>query len=162
MLLPNWVNRPHTVAFLLNPAFCGEVLKRCIIEYQKINNSGISFQLIFLILPFILNQSIRDILPMTSRKNFISWLEENQIIKKDLTQSIKAMVPYTKESIMFLMMYGIVDIDEKGRFKIIKKNKSFKGNNEVTDCYKKAAVMGKLLAKAGSSQFIFTNIGIKP
>lgn len=162
MSLPNWVNRPNTVAFLLNPAFCGEVLKRCIIEYQKINNSGISFQLIFLILPFILNQSIRDILPATSRKNFISWLEENQILKKDLPQSIKAMVPYTKESIMFLLMYEVIDIDENGMFKITKRNKSLNSGAEVADCYKKAAIMGKLLAKAGSSQFIFTNIGIKP
>lgn len=162
MSLPNWEKRPNTVAFLLNPAFCGEVLKRCITEYQKINNSGISFQLIFLILPFILNQSIRDILPTTSRKNFISWLEENQIIKKDLPQSIKAMVPYTKEGIMFLMMYGIIEVDENGMFKITKRNKSLNDDTEVVDCYKKAAIMGKLLAKAGSSQFIFTNIGIKP
>lgn len=162
MSLPNWANRPNTVAFLLNPAFCGEVLKRCIIEYQKINNSGISFQLIFLILPFILNQSIRDVLPSTSRKHFISWLEENQVIKKDLPRSIKAMVPYTKESLMFLLMYEIITIDENGFFKVAKRNKSFNGNNEVADCYNKAAIMGKLLAKAGSSQFIFTNIGIKP
>ena len=162
MSLPNWTNRPNTVAFLLNPAFCGEVLKRCISEYQKINKSGISFQLIFLILPFILNQSIRDILPNTSKKNFISWLEENQIIKKDLPQSIKAMVPYTKESIMFLLMYEVIAIDESGMFKITKRNKSITSGIEVADCYKKASVMGKLLAKAGSSQFIFTNIGIKP
>jgi len=162
MSLPDWTNRPNTVAFLLNPAFCGEVLKRCIVEYQKINNSGISFQLIFLILPIILNQSIRDVFPSTSRKDFITWLEENQIIKKDLPQSIRAMVPYTKESLMFLLMYKVITIDENGLFNVTQRNKSFNGDNEVADCYNKAAIMGKLLAKAGSSQFIFTNIGIKP
>lgn len=162
MSLPNWTERPNTVAFLLNPAFCGEVLKRGIIEYQKISKSGIPFQLIFLILPIALNQSIRDILPKSSRKGFILWLEENQILKKDLPQSIRAMVPYTKESLMFLMMYGVVEVEDNGMLKATKRNKSVKGNSEVTDCYKNAALIGKLLAKAGSSQFIFTNIGIKP
>jgi len=162
-MLPVWKERPNTVAFLLNPAFCGEVLKMCILEYQKINKEGISFQLIFLILPLILNQDIRERIPSNSRKQFINWLEDNQIIKIDLPKSIKIMVPYTKESIMFLLMYETIRFKENGRIEVVqKRNKSTEEKNEVTDCYKKAAVLGKLLAKAGSSQFIFTNIGIKP
>lgn len=161
-MLPNWEERPLTVANLLNPAFCGEVIRRCITEYQKINSVGLPFQLAFLILPIILNKTFREKLPKTSRKNFVAWIEENQIIKKDLPNIIKNIVPYSQESIMFLMMYEIIRINENGNIEVVTKSKTLNDENEVTECYKKAELLGKLFAKAGTSQFIFINLGIKP
>jgi hypothetical protein len=161
-MLPNWEERPITVATLLNPAFCGEVLRRSIAEYQKINKDGLPFQLVFLILPIILNKMIRESLPKTSGKNFITWLEENQVLKKDLPNSIRNIVPYTKESVMFLMMYGLIKINDTGNIESQIKNKDITEDSEATECYKKAELLGKLLAKAGTVQFIFVNLGIKP
>jgi hypothetical protein len=161
-MLPNWEERPLTVANLLNPAFCGEVIRRCITEYQKINSVGLPFQLAFLVLPIILNKQIRESLPKTSGKNFVAWIEENQIIKKDLPNIIKNIVPYSQESIMFLMMYEIIKINENGNFEVMTKSKPINEENEVTDCYKKSELLGKLFAKAETSQFIFINLGIKP
>lgn len=161
-MLPNWEDRPTNVANLLNPAFCGEVIRRCITEYQKINSVGLPFQLAFLVFPIILNKQIRESLPKTSGKNFVAWIEENQIIKKDLPNIIKNIVPYSQESIMFLMMYEIIRINEKGNFEVMTKSKTINDENEVTECYKKAELLGKLFAKAGTSQFIFINLGIKP
>jgi len=161
-MLPNWEDRPLTIANLLNPAFCGEVIRRCITEFQKINNAGLPFQLAFLILPIILNKSVRESLPKTSLKNFVAWIEENQILKKDLPNIIKNIVPYSKEAIMFLMMYRVVKINESGNFEAITKNKPITEENEVTECYRKAEILGKLFAKAGTSQFIFINLSVKP
>lgn len=161
-MLPNWEERPITVAHLLNPAFCGEVIRRCMFEYQQANKSAIPFQLAFLILPIILNKRVRESLPKTSGKNFVSWIEENQIIKKDLPSIIKGVIPYSRESVMFLMMYEIIKINDNGEFEVITKSKTITGDNETTECYKKAELLGKLFAKAGTSQFIFINLGIKP
>ncbi|MVM39212.1 hypothetical protein GO730_19415 [Spirosoma sp. HMF3257] len=161
-MLPNWEERPVAVAHLLNPAFCGEVIKRCITEFQKIDKIGLSFQLSFLILPIILNKDIRESLPKTSGKNFITWIEENQILKQELPILITNVVPYTKEALMFLLMYKIVKINDKGYFESITKNKPLTEENEVVECYKKAELLGKLFAKAGASQLIFISLGIKP
>lgn len=161
-MLPNWEDRPTTVAYLLNPAFCGEVIRRCMFEYQNTQKSAMPFQLAFLILPIVLNKNIRESLPKTSGKNFVSWVEENQIIKQDLPNIIKSVVAYTRESIMFLMMYEVVRLNDSGNFEVIAKSKALTNENEVTECYKKAELLGKLLAKAGTSQFIFINLGIKP
>jgi hypothetical protein len=161
-MLPNWEERPSTVANLLNPAFCGEVIRRCIFEYRKTNSSGFPFQLAFLVLPIILNKTIREKLPKTSGKNFVTWIEENQIIKKDLPNIIRNVVPFSRESIMFLMMYEIVKINNSGNFEAMLPREAISEDNEVTECYKKAKLLGKLFAKTGTSQFIFINLGIKP
>jgi hypothetical protein len=161
-MLPSWEERPLTIAHLLNPAFCGEVVKRCIVEFQKINTAGLPYQLTFLILPMILNKNIRNSLPKSSGKNFVAWIEENQILKKDLPEIIKNIVPYTQETIMFLMMYDVISINLNGHFETKSKNKVISDNDEVSECYKKAELLGKLFAKAGTSQFVFINLGIKP
>lgn len=161
-MLPNWEDRPLTVAYLLNPAFCGEVIRRCIVEFQKINSTGLPFQLAFLILPVILNKNFRDSLPKSSSKNFVAWIEENQILKKDLPNVIKNIVPYSRESIIFLMMYEVIHINEIGNLEVINKSRPIKTENEVAECYRKAELLGKLFAKAGTTQFIFINLGIKP
>lgn len=161
-MLPNWEERPVTIAHLLNPAFCGEVIRRCIFGYQKAKDSAMPFHLAFLVLPIILNKRIRESLPKTSGKNFVSWIEENQIIKKDLPSIIKSVIPYSRECIMFLMMYRIINLNDNGDFEAVTKSKDLNEDNEVTECYKKAQLLGKFFAKAGTSQFIFINLGIKP
>lgn len=162
--LPEWDDRPVTVAHLLNPAFCGEIIRRFINEYQKVKNTdgGISFQLVFLVLPMVLHKQIRENLPKTSGKNFFAWIEENQQVKMILPNLIKRTVSYTKESLMFLLMYEIIKINELGEIVVIEKPKSVKESNEVSECYKKAELVGKWLANSGSSQSIFINLGIKP
>jgi Family of unknown function (DUF6521) len=163
-LLPEWDNRPLTVAHLLNPAFCGEIIRRFIHEYQKIKQSdnGMPYQLTFLVLPMILHKQMRESLPKTSGKNFITWIEENQSMKMILPNLIKKTVPYTKESIMFLLMYEIIKINDSGEIIIVEKPKIIKEISEVTECYKKAELVGKWLANSGNSQSIFINLGIKP
>lgn len=161
-MILNWEDRPVTIAHLLNPAFCGEVIRRCMFEYQQVKESGLPFQLAFLILPIILNKKIRESLPRTSAKNFVNWIEENQLIKKDIPPIIKGVIPYSRESIMFLMMYEIIKINDSGNFEVNTKGKPLTESNEVIECYKKAELLGKLFAKAGTSQFIFINLGVKP
>lgn len=161
--LPEWDNRPITVAHLLNPAFCGEIIRRFVHEYQKIKtDNGLPFQLAFLVLPMVLHEGVRTNLPQKSNKNFITWIEENQNIKMLLPNLIRNTIPYTKESIMFLMMYEVLGINDLGEFVIIEMPKAIKTINGVAEYYKKAELVGKWLANSGNSQSIFLNLGIKP
>lgn len=161
-LLPEWEKRPITVSNLLNPAFCGTVIHFFINEYQKLHIKGVPFHLTFLVLPIILSKKIRDTLPRNSSKNLITWIEDNQLVKKDLPNLIKNIVPYTKESIMFLLMYEFIAVNEFGNLVVINQPPKIKNNNEVTECYKKSELLGKLLSKVDNNQFIFVNLGIKP
>lgn len=161
--LPEWSSRPITVSYLLNPAFCGEIIRRFINKYQNpIYNNGAPFQIVFLVLPIILHKGIRESLPKTSSKNFITWIESNQLNKMLLPNLIQRTLPYTKECIMFLLMYEVVEINKLGCFVIRKKPRIIKKGNEVSECFKKAELLGKWFAKSGSSQSIFINLGIKP
>ncbi len=162
-MLPSWKERPNTVAYLLNPAFCGEVIHRFISQYQKTNKVSVPFQLLFLVLPLVLHKEIRESLPSKSNKNFITWVEENQSIKMILPKLIKEIVPYTKESIMFLMIYKVIEINGKGEIINLIKPKKIKSQNEVAECYNKAELVGKWFANSNcNSQSIFINLGIKP
>jgi Family of unknown function (DUF6521) len=162
--LPIWEERPVTVAHLLNPAFCGEIIRRFATEYNKAKglDMNLPYQLAFLVLPMVLHKTIRESLPKTTAKNFFTWIEENQSLKMTFPDLIRRTVPYTKESIMFLSMYKIIKFNKLGEIEVLEKSKSIKDINEVTECFKKADLIGKWLANAGSSQSIFTNLGIKP
>jgi len=161
-MLPNWKNRPITVAHLLNPAFCGELIRRCAHEYSKKGDTSLPFQLAFILLPLVLHKNIRESLPKKSNKNFVSWIEENQSLKMQLPHLIRVTVPYTKEAIMFLLMYQVIKINDLGNIEVIANSPKITSRGEVAECYKKAELVGKWLVNSGSSQSIFINLGIKP
>lgn len=162
-MLPNWEKRPTTVAALLNPAFCGELVRRCSQEYTKSEKSSgaLPFQLSFVLIPFILHKATRETLPKSIKKSFISWIEENQSIKMEIPDLVKRTVPFTKEAIMFLITYEIIKINSKGELSVLQKASKQKFTGEVGECYEKAEFLGKWLASSGSPQSIFITLGIK-
>ena len=163
-MLPNWERRPTTVAHLLNPAFCGELIRRCANFYTKSKKSkgALPFQLSFVLMPLVLHKAIRETLPKSTRKNFIAWVEENQSIKMEIPDLIKRTVPFTKEAIMFLLMYEVIEINSEGKLNVLQKVSKQKFEGEVGECYKKAEFLGKWLASSGNAQSIFITLGIKP
>lgn len=164
-MLPNWNNRPITVSYLLNPAFCGEIIKRCIKTYSKENPSdkGLPFILAFTVLPLVLHQDIRNKLPKKTSKSLMSWLTDNQDIKVKIPELIKALVPHTKEAIMFLLAYGVIQINEGGKIEVLEKKTRYKSTgDEVIESFLKSEFMGKWLAKSGTHQSIIISLGIRP
>lgn len=166
-MIPKWEDRPVIVANLLNPAFCGSVLRIAIQAYQKETDKAFPFELIFLILPFILHKNTRDSLPTKSSKKFYEWIEDNSSIKIHITQRIKNLVPYSREAILFLLYHQVIEINELGQICVTpttSRKKSIKvlNDDEWTSIQKKAEMFGKWLSKAGNSKTIFAIIGIKP
>ena len=93
----------------------------------------------------------------------MSWLAINQDIKIKIPELIKALVPHTKEAIMFLLLYGIVQFNNDGKLEVLgKKTKHKLQGQEVEDCLNRAEFMGKWLAKNGTYKSIIISLGIRP
>lgn len=92
----------------------------------------------------------------------MSWVEENQSIKMEIPDLVKRTVPFTKEAIMFLLIYKVIKINDKGGLSVLQKTSKQKFVGEVGECYEKAEFLGKWLASSGSPQSIFITLGIKP
>ena len=164
-MIPKWEDRPVVVANLLNPAFCGEVLRIGIKAYTKETNQGLPFSLTFLFLPILLHKETRERFPKSVSTKFYEWLEENAMVKIFIGTRIKNLVPYTRESIQFLIYYEAISINNKAELELIsyrKKAIQYKNSNEIEDIYKKAEMLGKWLGRTGNIKTIYSLIGIKP
>ena len=164
-MIPKWEDRPVVVANLLNPAFCGEILRIGIKAYQKETGKGLPFALAFLFLPLLLHKETREKFPKKVSKNFYEWIEENAIVKIFIGQRIKELVPYTREGIQFLIYYEAINIDNYARLETIsyqKKQLNYKNDNEIKEIYTKAKMLGKWFSRIGDIHTIYTILGIRP
>jgi len=164
-MIPTWDNRPVTVANLLNPAFCGEIIRIVLKAYKSETLKALPFELTFLVLPLILHKQSRESLPSTTGKNFYEWLEENTMTKIYLVNKIKNLVPYTREAILFLIYHEAITVNHDGALEFITYRKSslnYLNKEEIQTVYKKAHMLGKWLGKAGDTKTIYASIGIKP
>ena len=87
------------------------------------------------------------------------------MVKIFIGTRIKNLVPYTRESIQFLIYYEAIHINNKAELELIsyrKKAIQYKNSNEVEDIYKKAEMLGKWLGRTGNIKTIYSLIGIKP
>jgi hypothetical protein len=162
----NWQERSIITANLLNPAFCGEVIRRTIVSFND-NEKEQRFQFIltFLILPIVLHKRTRQKMPMRSTTYFHSWVEENEALFIGFADRARQMLPYTKEAISFLMIHNAVSMDENGLMEVPTYRRATpKGDKieEINEIYKKAELLGKWLRLTGNPQTIFMFLKIRP
>lgn len=109
-----WEERPITTANLLNPAFCGEIIRRCAKSYSDEIQKPFPFVLTFILLPIVLHKVTREVLPRDTRKSLHAWLEENPSVKIGFAGRCQQMIPFTKEAFAFLLKYKAIKLDENG------------------------------------------------
>ncbi|HBI36010.1 MAG: hypothetical protein A2015_06175 [Spirochaetes bacterium GWF1_31_7] len=161
----NWSERSSIIANILNPAFCGKVLRTTLKSYKDETSIGMSYSMIYLILPIILHKNTRELLPSTTRIKFYDWLKENPNIRIGLAERIKNMVMYTQESLQFLIYHEAIQIDDSGLTSVIKykkDNSTLNETKELVDIFHKSRFFGKWLSKIGNIETIFAVLGIKP
>lgn len=162
-MLDNWNDRPEVSANLMNPAFCCEVIKECAKGYKGELSHNFPFSYSVLVLPFIIPSRIRMRLPKSKATTFHSWLNDNEDIKIDVAKRIKGCLPFTKEAIMFGIIYNSIRMDDDGCIEPLgKKGKSNLSNDETNECLNKALLLGKMLSKAGDQFTVYSMLGIKP
>ena len=165
MTLSSWSERSVINAHLLNPAFCGEVLRRAIKGYTTAKEGSMPFPLVFVILPIVLHKKTRERLPRSTRGTIHAWLSDNNDLKIGLPERVKSLVPYTREALLFSFYHRKIDIFEAGelglnsfRTRRIKEQET----EEIVAIYKQSDFLGKWLASSGSVQSIYAFIGVKP
>lgn len=160
-----WEKRPIITANLLNPAFCGELIRRCAESYYEEVNKPFPYALLFIMLPIVLHKNTRDSLPKSSRKSLHEWLEENQSIKIGFAERCQQMIPFVKEALMFLLQNNAIRLDENGNIfvqKFQKKTLNETYATEINECHRKSKLIGKLFAKSEKLETIYSLFGVKP
>lgn len=166
-MLKTWPERPQDVSNLLNPAFLGLLIHRAVGGFKKEKNTGMPFELAFLVLPLVLHGATRVRLPRAITTSLPTWLQEHRDALVDFGRRTRALVPYTREAIDFLLERNVVVFNGEGRLDtgtgtIRGVTKYQQTTEEIEDCYKRAEFVGRWLALAGNSATIYVLFEIRP
>lgn len=163
--MKTWELRPIEEAHLLNPAFCGELLRRAIRQYSVFGTSAFPYPLTFLVLPIVLHRQTRELISPNTREQLHVWLQNNQSARVGFAERAARLVPITNESLNFLLQLQVATIDNSAKLRVttaIKPINSEMGDAEIRDCYRKAEIIGRWFARAGNPANVYTMWGVKP
>ncbi len=165
-MMEKWEDRSQIAANLLNPAFCGEIIRRTIVAYNNNEeNAKFPFSLLYLILPILLHKKTRENMPQRSSTYFHYWVDENEFLFIDFAYRVKELIPYTKESLIFLLSHNAAKIDDNGKIEITqytRRKPTGEHSDEVRSIYKKADLLGKWFRLTGNEQTIYMFLKIRP
>jgi hypothetical protein len=161
----SWEERPIEVAHLLNPAFCGEVLRCSIQKYNEFAPQTFPYSLSFLVLPIVLHRQTRESISLAKREQLHTWMQEHQDVRIGFAERARRLVPFTKEALTFLLQVGKIIVDDTSGLKLARRASrrlDSEGENEALDCFRKAEIVGRWFARAGNPANIYTMLGVKP
>jgi hypothetical protein len=104
-------------------------------------------------------------MPRSTRSYLFAWVEENDDLFFNFSNRAKEMVPYTKESIMFLLQNELIEIDNKGQIEVPdRKIKKLKGDDleEYDMIINKTEMLGKWLSQNSNVNSVFSFFRITP
>jgi hypothetical protein len=160
----SWEARPFEIAYLMNPAFCGEILRRAIVRYFETAGYPFAYPLAYLVLPIVLHRKTRESISAKSSEQLHAWLQKYPEARIGFAERARFLVPITNESLAFLLQARAVFIDKHAGIRTVgrRSNSLPPDEHEVTDCFRKAGHIGRWFARAGSTANIFTMWGVKP
>ncbi|REE25931.1 hypothetical protein DFQ09_102523 [Winogradskyella pacifica] len=164
-MIKEWGDRTAILANLLNPAFCGEILRRFIKAYNDKSEKQTTFLLCFIVLPIVLHKETREQLPNTTSNHLLTWIDSKDALFIDFPNRVKDMKPYTKEALMFLLNQKAIIFNDKALIETTKfKKKKFKGEGieEAEEILRKAEFLGKWLTKAEDIKTLYSFLRITP
>jgi hypothetical protein len=161
-----WDERPLEVATLLNPAFCGEVLRSSVEAYSNITSQGMPFPLLYLVLPIVLHSKTRATIAVQNRQLHI-WLKDHPELKIGFAERTRDLVPITREAVMFMLQLNALSFDNTGDVRAQTDRKRARlsqavDSAEVSACYRTAGVVGRWFARAGTPATVYAMWGIRP
>ena len=158
-----WDRRPIEIASLLNPAFCGEIIRKCIERYEEVASQPFPFPLVYFILPIVLHTKTRE--TIGSERQLHVWLQSHEDVKIGFADRTRQLIPITKEAIVFLLQVNAIAFDDQARLSAVPYRRRIpqsQKEGEIESCYKAADVIGRWFARAGSVATIYTLWGVRP
>lgn len=167
--MERWQDRPLEERHLLNPAFCATVLWHAAKGATDQSNSSryLTFMEAFLILPLVLHERTRDVLPIRISSSLPVWVSSQPLLISTLPMKCKSLTPYTKEAILYGGANGVLQLGgpsllaEASCARSISKTMR-SSTAEVQECMKKAQFLGKWFSHTSDPITILTLFGVRP
>jgi len=151
-MLP-WNQRPFE-ANLFNPAYCALLLRQAVDGHQKTALRGLDYAAAFMVLPVVLHQATRDLLPgiITTKLHF--WAQRHHEVRIGFAKRMQDLVPITKEALLFGLQHEALQLNDAGALVVgPRRLKPYEvaPKSDAADCLKKALFVGRWFADAGST-----------
>lgn len=162
-----WTSRSPEERALLNPSYFSVILWHAATGHRTEANASLPFDTAFLVLPLVLHRETRDALPKSVVTSLPVWLDENPLVRARLAERARALVPYTKEALMFGGTRGLLSFTRDGvtAERALKPNITSelkRSNDEIRSCVKKADFVGRWFARTGNAATVMSLLGVRP
>jgi hypothetical protein len=166
-MLDKWDERPQDLSNLLNPAFLGLLLHKSVLGFKKEADAGMPFELVSLVLPFVLHPATRNRLPTKISTTLPTWLQLNRDVLVSFPKRTRELLPFTREALSFLIGRGVLVFNDHGlidagAIRPTSTSQYQEATEEIAACCKRAEFVGRWLALAGSVTTIYVLLGIRP
>ena len=165
--MSGWDGRSPEERALLNPAFCSTLIWQAALQFHEADNTPLRFDATFLVLPTILHRQTRESLPRSTATSLAVWLNDNRLAHAHIVKHARTLSPFTKEALIFGGRHRMLLFVEDGVIADRAWEKQVRSNlhsltNEVAACARRAAFLGRWLAKSGSADTVMALLGVRP
>jgi hypothetical protein len=165
----SWVELPLEVSHLLNPAFCGLMLHKAVDSYCAERNEAMPFPLSYLVLPIVLHEETRRVLPPAKTTTMHLWLQRYPQARVGFALRATRFVEFTSEGLRFLFAHGNLLLVNGGGASLRPSARGPVGGKalselgpEVRECIRAAGLVGRWFANCGTPWTAFALWGIRP
>lgn len=153
-----WTERPRVEATLLNPALLAVLLAAAARDYQT-EAARMPWPLAFLIPPLVLHRPTRDALPRDTRTHLSTWIRRKPLLRAGFPDRAAAMVPLTREGIRLGLRAGVLAREGSD---LIGHLDAEPPSGELRQLVRRAALVGRWLAKTDQPSTVFALLGVAP
>ncbi|MEW2573992.1 three component ABC system middle component [Streptomyces sp. NPDC047070] len=147
---------------LLNTAFGAYLLATSVHAASKKAGRPLPWPSAFLVLPFVLPADTRRDLPTQSVHSMPAWLTEHPQHQAAFAERAAALTEYTRASLRTAARHRAIDVTPTGlRCPRPPRPAAAAGSEEVTDCARRAGLVGRWLAVMEPS-LAFNLLGVRP
>ena len=101
-----WDELPTEISHLLNPAFCALILHSGVDAYVGESEQPMPFPLAYLILPIVLHEDTRQLLPIAKTTTMHAWLQRYPQVRVGFVERATRLVEFSNEGLRFLFAHG--------------------------------------------------------
>lgn len=160
-----WNQRPREIAYLFNPAFCALVLREVVSGFVEEVPTGMSYPLLFLVLPIVLHKATREALPRSVATKMHPWIQEHEEARIGFARRCAGLAPYTREAVLFACLEGLLAFSAGGMLVAPRKRlprTDWGSDFDCTVCMERARFVGRWLATAGDNATVLAMWGVRP
>ncbi|MFN3515396.1 MAG: three component ABC system middle component [Phenylobacterium sp.] len=161
-----WNERPSEEAALFNPAFCGELIYRCVFEYEGIRATPMPLALAFVVLPLTLHPATRVILPGRANATLVTWAAERGPHLAELPDRVLALRPIAREALLFMTQAGALAVTaaglQRGDAPLRLSAKRPAATPESEEIRRAAGLLGRWFANQGGAAAVLQALGVRP